>query len=102
MMSLLAIALITIILLPLSVYLFSKVDQDRGRSTISMDDLSELSLGAPPVIVTQMKNGKVQQTLCYFSPHDYEVVPETAVVEVDARDRFLSKLRPDNTITISA
>ena len=49
-----------------------------------------------------MKNGKVQQTLCYFSPHDYEVVPETAVVEVDARDRFLSKLRPDNTITISA
>ena len=101
-MSLLIIGIATIILLPLSVYLFSKVDQDRSRSTISMDDLNELSLDAPPVIVSQMKNGKVQQTLCYFSPYDYEVVPETAVVELDARDHFLTKLRLDNTITISA
>ena len=101
-MSLLIIGIVTAILLPLSVYLFSKVDQNRGHSTISLDDLNNLSLDAPPVIVSQMKNGKVQQTLCYFSPYDYEVVPDTAVVEVDARDRFLSKLHPDNTITISA
>ena len=101
-MSLLVIGIVTLVLLPLSVYLFSKVDQNQGRSTISIDDLNDLPLDTPPVIVSQMKNGKVQQTLCYFSPHDYEVVPETAVVEVDARDRFLSKLRLDNTITISA
>ena len=101
-MSLLLIGIVTVVLLPLSVYLFNKVEQERGRSTISLDDLNEMSLDTPPVIVSQMKNGKVQQTLCYFSPHDYEVVPETAVVEVDARDRFLSKLQLDNTITISA
>ena len=101
-MSLLIIGIAAIILLPLSVYLFGKVDQERGRSTISIDDLNELPLDAPPVIVSQMKNGKVQQTLCYFSSYDYEMVPEAAVVEVDARDRFLTKLHPDNTITISA
>ena len=101
-MSLLIIGIATVILLPLSVYLFSKVDQDRGHSTISLDDLNGLSLDTPPVIVSQMKDGKVQKTFCYFSPYDYEVVPEAAVVEVDARDRFLTKLRPDNTITIPA
>ena len=101
-MSLLFIGIVTAVLLPLSVYLFSKVDQDRGCSTISIDDLNDLSLDVPPVIVSQMKNGKIQKTMCYFSSDDFEAVPEAAVVELDARDRFLSKLRPDNTITISA
>ena len=101
-MSLLIIGIVTAVLLPLSVYLFSKVDQERGCGTISIDDLNDLSLEAPPVIVSQMKNGKIQKTLCYFSPNDYESVPEGAVIEVDARDRLLARLRPDNTITISA
>ena len=100
-MSLFIIVLVTFVLLPLSVYLFSKVEQERGRSTISMEDLKDLSLNAPPVIVSQMKNGEVQQTLCYFSPYD-DAEPQTSVVEVDVRDRFLSKLQLDNTITISA
>lgn len=100
-MSLFIIGMVTLILLPLSVYLFNKVEQERGRSTISIEDLKDLPLDAPPVIVRQMKNGKVQQTLCYFSPYD-DTVPETSVVEVDVRDRFLAKLQLDNTITISA
>ncbi len=100
-MSLIIIVLVTLVLLPLSVYLFSKVEQERGHSTISVEDLKGLPLEAPPVIVSQMKNGKVQQTLCYFSPYE-DAVPKTSVVEVDVRDRFLAKLQLDNTITISA
>ena len=99
-MSLVIIGIVTIILLPLSVYLFSKVEQERKRNTISIDELKDLPLDTPPVLVSQMKNGEVQQTLCYFSP--YDVMPETEVVEVDVRDRFLSKLSLDNTITITS
>ncbi len=89
----------TFVLLLVSVYLFSKVEQEKGRGRISLDDLQNLSLSAPPVIVSQMKNGEVQQTLCYFSPQD--VVPETSVVEVDVRDRMFARLRPDQDICIN-
>jgi hypothetical protein len=96
---LLAIIGIAALLLPLSVYLFKKVEEEDNRSLISIDELNEFPSDNPPVIVKQMRGGKVQQTLCYFLPG--EVVPEAVVKEVDVRDRFFSKLRPDNTITIT-
>ncbi len=96
---LLAIIGIAALLLTLSVYLFKKVEEEDSRSLISMDELDEIPSDSPPVIVKQMKGGKVQQTLCYFLPG--EVTPEAVVAEVDARDRLFLKLRPDNTITIT-
>lgn len=97
-MSLAIIGIAIVILLMLSVYLLSKVEQERGRHKLSIEDIQNLSLDTPPVIVSQMKNGEVQQTLCYFSP--YDVVPDTTVVEVDVRERLFSRLRPDGTIAI--
>lgn len=99
-MSLLIIGIAAFVLLLLSVCLFSKVDQERGRGKISLDELKDLPLSNPPVLVSQMKNGKVQKTLCYFPPH--ETAPETSVVEVDVRDQLFARLQPDNTITITA
>ena len=97
---LLAIIGIAVLLLPLSVYLFKKVEEEDVCNFISLDELDDLPLDNPPVIVKQMKGGEVQQTLCYFLP--YEVAPEAVVAEVDTRDRLFSKLRPDNTITITS
>ncbi|MGB3778214.1 MAG: hypothetical protein WA960_07630 [Tunicatimonas sp.] len=96
---LLAIIGIAALLLTLSVYLFKKVEEEDSRSLISMEELDEIPSDNPPVIVKQMKGGKVQQTLCYFLPG--EVTPKAVVAEVDVRDRLFSKLRPDNTITIT-
>lgn len=96
---LLAIIGIAALLLPLSVYLFKKVEEESSRNLVSISELDDFPSDNQPVIVKQMKGGKVQQTLCYFLP--YEVASEAIVAEVDVRDRFLSKLRPDNTITIT-
>ena len=95
------ISVAALLLLPISVYLFSKVEEENGRRIISIDALDDLPLDNPPVIVSQMKGGEVQQTLCYFLPQG--VATEAATVEEgDVRDRLLAKLQLDNTITITA
>ena len=99
-MLLLTIGVTTAVLLFLSVYLFGKAEQESDRGKVTIDELDKLPLEVPPVIVSQMKNGKVQRTLCYFS--SYEEVAEPAVVEVDVRDQLLARLRPDSTIQIPA
>ena len=98
-MLLLIISAATVALLLASVYLFKKAEQEQIPNQISIDDLDRLSLDAPPVIVSQMKGGKVQQTLCYLSACDSP--SGAAIVEIDVRDRLLSRLRPDRTITIT-
>ena len=95
---LLAIIGIAVLLLPLSVYLFKKVEEEDRSGLISIDELDEFPSENPPVIVKQMKGGKVEQTLCYFLPD--EVAAEGITTEMDARDRLFSKLRPDSTFTI--
>ncbi len=97
---LLVIIGIAALLLPLSVYLFKKVEEEDSPSLISINALNELPSDNPPLIVKQLKGGKVEQTLCYFLP--CEVAPRAIVAEVDVRDRLFSKLRLDTTITITS
>lgn len=98
-MLLLIVGIATTALLLASVYLFKKVEQEREPGQISIEDLNGLSFSNPPVIVSQVKGGEVQQTLCYLS--SYDTVLGAAVVEVDVRDRLLSRLHPDRTITVN-
>lgn len=90
---------VALLLLPLSVYLFKKVEEESSRNLITIDELDKLPSDSPPLIVKQMRGGKVQQTLCYFLP--CEMDSEAIVAEVDVRDRLFAKLRPDTTITIT-
>ncbi|MGB3850906.1 MAG: hypothetical protein WA958_13125 [Tunicatimonas sp.] len=96
---LLTIIIAAALLLPLSVYLFKKVEEESDHTLIPADELEAFSADDPPIIVKQMRGGKVEQTLCYFlSP---EVSPKNAVAKVDQRDPLFAKLQLDETIVIA-
>jgi hypothetical protein len=96
---LLTVLVVAALLLPLSVYLFKKVEEESDHALISAEELEAFSADDPPIIVKQMRGGKVEQTLCYFlSP---EVSPQDAVAQVDQRDPLFAKLQLDETIVIA-
>lgn len=83
-----------LIVLALALLLFSFINSESSRiikGKITLKELQNLHSSHPPVLVTTIKNGRMQKTLCYLASDERNEEPK--VVEIIPDKEFLSKCK---------
>lgn len=89
-----SVTLPILIVLALVLLLVSFLSSESSRimkGKITLKELQDLHSGHPPVLVTTIKNGRMEETKCYLASGESQDEPK--VVEIIPDREFLSKCR---------
>lgn len=63
-------------LIALSIFFFVKDTPTVVKHKVTLKELQKMQCEQPPILVTTIKNGRMEETLCYLSPKESNEEPQ--------------------------